>query len=378
MDFNYSETQQLLVDSAAKLIASTYSLEDIRAQKHAPDGADKRKWAQFAEMGWLALLISEDAGGLGCSFEDAIVLNTMLGKALAVEPYVSTVIIGGDMIGAMPDEDVRAALFAGIADGQVRVALAHGEPGERYGDARRRQTSAVRKDVGFALSGQKMLVLDGDSATHYVVSGTTSDGTLGLFLIDVTTAGIDAAPYKLIDGSGAADLVMDEVNVDAKALIATGEQAQMLLDRTNDRAAVALMAQAVGAMEACNEVCAAYVKERQQFGQPIGKFQAIQHIMADMFVAAHQARSVLYQALAGVGGEAGAREAAVSTAKLLIGEAANLVSRSGIQLHGGYGVTDEYLVSHYYRRLLTLEKMFGDIDYHSRRIAVAMFEEATN
>ena len=123
------------------------------------------------------------------------------------------------------------------------------------------------------------------------------------------------------------------------------------------------------------EVCAQYVKERQQFGQPIGKFQALQHIMADMFVAGHQARSMVYQALASIDAEPAVREKAVSAAKVIVGEAAQTVSRSGIQLHGGYGVTDEYLVSHFFRRLLTLEKTLGDIDHHARRLAVYMFDQ---
>src|SRR5690606_6411248 len=136
-------------------------LEDVRAQKHIANGLDEKNWAQFAEMGWLALLVPEEAGGLGCPFEDAVVLNTMLGKGLAVEPYVSTAVIGGDLIGAMPDGESRTGLLGGIASGEVRIALAHGEPGERYGDAGGRTTSAKAQGNGFVLTGKKMLVLDG-------------------------------------------------------------------------------------------------------------------------------------------------------------------------------------------------------------------------
>jgi alkylation response protein AidB-like acyl-CoA dehydrogenase len=221
-----------------------------------------------------------------------------------------------------------------------------------------------------------MAVLDAPSATHMVVSAKREDGAAGLFLVSADAAGMTRETYRLIDGAAAADLFLDNVQIDANALIATGEVAGELLARASDRASLALMAQAVGAMEACNEVCAAYIKERKQFGQPIGKFQALQHIMADMFVSAHQARSVLYYALAHIDAEADARQAAVSTAKLLIGEATQLVSRAGVQLHGGYGVTDEFIVSHYYRRLLTLEKMFGDTDCHTRRLAAHMFDKA--
>jgi len=376
MDFNYSEMQQMLVDSASKLVADNYTLEDVRHQRAIPGGLNEKNWNQFADMGWLALLIPEDAGGLGCSFEDAVVLSTMLGRALAVEPYVSTVVIGGHLIGAMADADRRGELLGGIATGEVRVALAHGEPGERYGDGGPRKTTAKASGNGFALSGNKLLVLDAPSATHVVVSATMENGEIGLFLIAPDAAGIRSEAYPLVDGAAASDLMLDDVQGPADALIASGVAAEALLDEAADRATVALMAQAVGSMEACNQVCAAYIKERKQFGQPIGKFQALQHIMAEMFVSTHQARSILYYALANLEGTPEQRREAVSTAKVLVGESAQFVSRSGIQLHGGYGVTDEYIVSHHYRRLLSLEKQFGDIDHHARRVAVAMFGPA--
>jgi len=378
VDFNYSEMQQMLVDSASKLIANTYTLEDVRHQKSIANGLNEKNWAQFAELGWLALPLPEEAGGLGCPLEDAVVLNTMLGQAFSVEPDVSTVVVGGDLIGALSDADARNALLGGVAAGEVRIALAHGEPDERYGDGGARKTAAKPSGASFALTGQKMLVLDSPSATHIVVSATLPDSGLGLFVVEAGAAGLRAEAYQLIDGAAASDLFLDGVPVETGALIASGDAAEALLARTRDRANIVLMAQAVGAMEACNEVCAAYIKERKQFGQPIGKFQALQHLMAEMFVAAHQARSMLYQALSNADAEPEARRAAVSGAKLLVGEASQLVSRYGIQLHGGYGVTDEYIVSHYYRRLLTLEKTFGDVDHHAEILASDMFDRAAN
>jgi alkylation response protein AidB-like acyl-CoA dehydrogenase len=374
MDFNYSEMQQMLLDSAGKLIADNYGLEDIRHQRTIAGGLNAKNWGQFAELGWLALPIPEEAGGLGGGLEDLVVLSTMLGRGLAVEPFVSSVVIGAQILAALPDEDTRNALLGGIATGETRVVLAHGEPGERFGDASARNTTAVTSGNGFVLSGKKILVLDAPSATHIIVSAALEDGSFGLFLVRQETAGISAESYALVDGAAASDLFLDQVQVDADALIASGPAAEALLAEVQDRAAIALMAQAVGAMEACNDVCAAYIKERKQFGQPIGKFQALQHIMADMFVATHQARSILYYALAHAEGPAEERKAAVSTAKILVGTAAQTVSRSGIQLHGGYGVTDEYIVSHYYRRLMSLEKHFGDIDHHTRRLAAHMFD----
>lgn len=375
MDFNFSETQQMLLDSARRLISDAYKLEDIRRQHSFSNGLNENNWQQFAELGWLALPIAEEAGGLGCGLEDVVVLSTMLGRALAVEPFVSTVVLGGQLVSGIVDADTRIALLSQIASGEARIALAHCEPGERFGDGGSRATKALVSGNGFTLHGNKQLVLDAPSATHLVVSACLEDGEFGLFLVERAGAPITTETYSLIDGSAAADLFLDST---AAALIAQGEAASTLLAQASDRATIALMAQAVGAMEACNEVCAAYIKDRKQFGQPIGKFQALQHMMADMFVSAHQARSMLYHALAHANAPAPEREAAVSAAKLLVGEAAQLVSRSGIQLHGGYGVTDEFLVSHYYRRLLALEKLFGDTDHHARRLAVAMFDRESN
>ncbi|WP_323809602.1 acyl-CoA dehydrogenase family protein [Sphingobium baderi] len=376
MDFNYSDMQQMLLDSAGKLIADTYTLEDIRHQRTIANGLNEKNWAQFAELGWLALPIPEDAGGLGCGLEDVVVLSTALGRGLTVEPYVSTVVVGGHIVGALADEDARNALLGQVATGEARIALAHGEPGERFGDGGARSTQAVPSGNGFALTGRKMLVLDAPSATHIIVSATLDDGSMGLFLAPRDASGISDESYALVDGAAASDLFLDGVQVDAGALIASGSAAETLLSEASDRAAIALMAQAVGAMEGCNDVSAEYIKERKQFGQPIGKFQALQHIMADMFVSTHQARSMVYYALAHLDASPEDRQAAVSAAKVLVGTAAQLVSRSGIQLHGGYGVTDEYIVSHYYRRLLALEKLFGDIDHHVRRLAVHMFDRA--
>lgn len=374
MNFNYSEMQQMLLDSAGKLIADTYTLEDIRHQRTFANGLNERNWAQFAELGWLALPLPEDAGGLGCGLEDVVVLSTMLGRGLAVEPYTSSVVIGGHILGSMADRDARNAILGQIAAGDARIALAHGEPGERFGDGGARATTAVASGNGFTLDGQKILSIDAPSATHLVISATLDDGSQGLFLAPRNAPGIGHENYPLIDGSAASDLFLEGVHVDAGALIASGTHAEALLSEAGDRASIALMAQAVGAMEACNDVCAAYIKERKQFGQPIGKFQALQHIMADMFVSAHQARSMVYCALAHADAAPDKRLAAVSAAKVVVGKAAQLVSRSGIQLHGGYGVTDEYIVSHYYRRLLALEKLFGDIDHHARRMAVGMLD----
>ena len=366
MNFEYSDVQRMLLESAERVMAARGAVEQWRARRALPDGLDPAGWAQFAELGWLALPIAEEAGGLGGSIEDVALLMTALGKGLAVEPYVSTAVLGAHIVAAGGRTDVLEA----IAGGAARIALAHNELADRFDVASSRATVASTGAGGYVVRGAKTLVLDAPSADWLIVSAAL-DGRPGtaLLLVDRAAPGVSVDGYPLIDGSWAADIVFDDVALPEDALLASGAEGSAILAEAIDRATVALLGQAVGSMEACLDICAAYVKERRQFGQPIGKFQALQHIMADMLVAAHQARSILYQAIAAFDGDALARTRAVSAAKIVVGEAMQLVARNGIQLHGGYGLTDEYAIGHHYRRLFVLEKAYGDIDHHVQRVA---------
>jgi alkylation response protein AidB-like acyl-CoA dehydrogenase len=365
MDFNLSEMQRMLLDSAERFVEDHYSLHHRREMREVPDGLDRVAWASFAGLGWLALAIPEAQGGLGGSLEDVAVLMTAFGRKLVTEPFVSTAVLAVHILAAASQEDLLAA----IAGGEALVALAHDEVNERYAYGPPRQTKLAASGNGYTLSGQKMLVMDAPSATHLIVTASL-EGEAGtaLVLVDAGAEGVTSSPYLLVDGARAADIKFESVSIAPEAVLLAPVQGNAVLAEALDKAGIALMAQSVGAMESCLKICAAYIKERKQFGQPIGKFQALQHIMADMFVATHQSRSALYRALA-FAGDATERAKAASLAKLTIGEASQLVSRHAIQLHGGYGVTDEYEVSHHYRRLLALEKIYGDIDYHTRRLA---------
>lgn len=368
MEFAKSEIQTMLLDSAERLLSDTSGVEYWRAQRHNPLGFEEERWARFAELGWLALPLPEAAGGLDGTLEDIALLNIALGKALATEPYVSTAVLGAHVLCNAADRDQGEALLGQIATGELRVALAHQEPG---GQA----TVARRADSGFTLSGAKQLVLDAGSATKLIVSaGIEGEEGTALFLVDADAAGVALDVYPLIDGTRAADVGFSDVTLPAGALLSGGNAGAALLDAAVDRASVALMAQAVGSMEACLKICGNYAKERKQFGVAIGSFQAIQHILADMFVAAHQARSMLYQAIAGSRKSSDERAATISAARLVIGEAGQLVSRNGIQVHGGYGLTDEYAISHHFRRLMCLEKQYGDLNTHTARFGDTIFD----
>lgn len=372
MDFDLSDTQRMLQESAARVMAARSTVEHWRARRGFTDGLDEQAWALFAELGWLALLVPEDAGGLGGSMEDAAVLMMALGGGLAIEPYVSTAVLCAHLVDASATGARRSETFGAIAAGELRLALAHAEVRDRYETGTPRSTTARATPGGYALEGAKTLSLDAPSAHRLIVSATLRDSdSFALFTVDRQAPGVRLAGYSLVDGSHAADIDFAEVAVPSEALIIQGSNATALLEEATDRATVALLAQAVGSMEASLDICTDYMKQRQQFGQPIGKFQALQHMAADMLVAVHQSRSILYQALGQLGAAPAERAHAVSAAKIVVGEAMQLVSRTGIQLHGGYGLTDEYAIGHHYRRLLVLEKSFGDIDYHTRRMAAA-------
>jgi alkylation response protein AidB-like acyl-CoA dehydrogenase len=357
MDFNLSDLQRMLLDSAERYIGEHYTLEHRRGLRETRDGLDHAAWGIFAELGWLAILVPETLGGLGATMADAAVLATALGTRCVTEPFASSAVLGATLLAGA--QQPPAELIAALVGGAARVALAHDEPGERYAYDQPRAVTLSAGHDGAALSGQKMMALDAPSATHLVVSAQAADG-LALVLVAADGPGIERHDYALYDGSRASDIRFDRVRVEPDAVLAQGATAQALLTLALDRARVIFAAQAVGSMEAELDICAAYLKERQQFGQPIGHFQALQHIMADMFVATHQARSMLYYALSEIDAEASVRARATALARLYIAEAARLVSGQAIQLHGGYGVTDEYDVSHHYRRQLVIEKCLGD------------------
>ena len=373
MDFDLSDEQAMLRDSAERFMRENYSLQSRRTR--AAEGAhfDHALWRRFAEMGWLGLPISEKFGGLGGSEIDVFVLMTALGRALSVEPIITSSILCGSLLEGS-DLPGRVGLLERICAGELRIALAHLEASERVEEALPRRTSACLDENGWTVSGDKRLVLDGDSADAFVITASSSrDPDMMLMLIDRQASGVAVTGYPLIDGARAADVSLQKVRVPSSAVLMSGEDAKRLLEHSLARATLAYLGQALGSMEACLDICSAHLKNRVQFGQPLSKFQVVQHLMVDMLLATHQARSSIYSALATATSDRTARLRALSSAKVTVGAAAQLVSRSGVQLHGGYGIADEYEISHHYRRLMVIEKLFGDSQWHSRRLADFVF-----
>ncbi|KTR83603.1 hypothetical protein NS277_08280 [Novosphingobium barchaimii] len=364
MDFNPSDLQRMLLDSAERYLSERFTLEHRRSLRETPDGLDTDAWEKFAELGWLALAIPEDLGGLGGSMADVAALATALGYSCVSQPFTSTAVVAPIILAGA--DDVQTDLIEEIVGGSARIALAHDEIGDRYDYSEPRGTSLTGGGNGQVLNGQKMVVIDAPSATHLIVSANEGD-ELVLVLVPVDAAGTEQSPYPLHDGTRAADIRFD--GVEGGLVLARGDKARDLLAKALDHGRVAYAAQMVGSMEADLALCSSYLKERQQFGQPIGKFQALQHIMADMFVATHQARSILYFSLSTIDASAEERARAISLARINISEAYQIVARQAIQLHGGYGITDEYDVSHHYRYQMVLEKLYGDAAFYERRLA---------
>ncbi len=365
MDFNPSDLQRMLQDSAERFVAERFTLEHRRDLRESSDGSDHEAWQQFAELGWLMLLVPEELGGLGGTMTDAAVLSAVLGSRCVAEPFASSAVLGATILAGATEPP--SDLIAGLIAGEMRPALAHDEPGERYSYASSRSCRLQDDGTELFLEGQKLTAWDAPSATHLIVTASSQNAPC-LLLVPKNAAGVSCTDYALYDGSRAADVHFERVRLGQENILARGNSAVQLLGLALDRTRLCLAAQSLGSIEAELELCSAYLKERQQFGQPIGKFQSLQHIMADMFVAAHQARSILYFALSQMEGPEQERTRAVNLARLQIAEAGQLVSRQAIQLHGGYGVTDEYEVSHHYRRQLILEKQYGDVDFAIRSV----------
>jgi len=378
VDFTLSDEQQILCDGAERYLAEHYSFEQRRAVLGGPAdpgapgpgeaGFSQATWQDFAELGWLALGLPEDAGGLGGSLIDTALIMEAMGRRLVLEPYATTVILGARVIDRGGNAALRAAALPAIAQGSCRVALAHGELASRY-DLRAIQTRARPTGDGYVLDGVKTMAFDAPHANKLIVSANLAgQGGLALFLVDPSSPGVTLRGYPLIDGTRGADVELTSVYVPSGSVVAAGEQALEVLEEALDRVVLARVAEGLGAMERVLELTSEHLRSRQQFGQPLLKFQALQHRLAEMFVEVQETRSILYRGLAYIEAPAAERKSAVSAAKVVAAGAGRVVGEQGIQLHGGVGMTDEYQVGHYFKRLIALEKSFGDVDYHLERL----------
>jgi alkylation response protein AidB-like acyl-CoA dehydrogenase len=373
MDFSYSEEQTLLRNSVSKYLADNYKYENWRKFTRNDVGRDPAHWAQFAELGLLAAPLPEAHGGLGGGPIETLIIMEEFGKSLVVEPFVPTVVIAGGLIARSGNDAQKAEWLPKIAAGEAIIAVAFAESQGRYNLADIK-TTAKKQGAGFVLNGHKAVVIAAPWSTHLLVSARTSGGQreargVTLFLVDRKTKGISTRDYPTVDGNRASEVTFENVEVPASAAIGGVDAGLPLLDTAIDHGIAAICAEACGAMKVLVDATVEYSKNRKQFGVPIGKFQALQHRMVDMFVNYEQAVSITLMVTLRLDESDAERARAASAAKAQIGKAGRFVGQQAVQIHGGMGMTDELNVGHYFKRLTIIDTLFGSTDHHLRRFA---------
>jgi alkylation response protein AidB-like acyl-CoA dehydrogenase len=371
MDFTYTETQDMVRETLSRFLADTYDFDSRQKMIASDAGRDPAIWQALAqELGMLGAPFSEDHGGLGGGhLENAIVMEEM-GKVMAIEPYLQTVVIGGGALkavgGALAD-----SVIPEIIAGNVIIAFAYAEPQGRY-DLASVRTTAKKDGAGYVLNGHKGVVYAAPWATHLLVTARTGgshrerDG-LSLFLIDANLPGIVRRDYPTVDGFRASEVYFENVSIPADALLG-GEGAGLpIIEQIVDQATVAVCAEACGVTEKLHQGTLDYTRQRQQFGMPISRFQVLQHRMVDMFMEVEQSRSMTIMGTLKLDLPADVRKAAVSMCKAKVSRACQFVGQNAVQTHGGIGITQELAIGHYFKRATMIESQFGSTDYHYGR-----------
>jgi len=376
MDFTLSEEQQMLQDTTRRFIANEYSFEQRRKVKEAEPGYSRAVWQGLADLGLLALHVPEADGGLGGTPIDTMLVMGAIGEGLLLEPYLASAVVATHAIATLGNANQRTAWLPALATGELIAILAHDEPGTRF------DWTAVASHATFdgdatVLNGHKIVITHGASADILLVTaqldGSGKDKRLAVFAVPRDTAGLRVVAYRTVDGMPAADLRLDQVRVPAGALLDAASDVESALADVRDIGLAAVCAEAVGALDRLLAATVEYARNRKQFGVPIGKFQALQHRMADMVLHIEQARSMSYLAAVRCQDtDRAARARALSAAKVVIGQACRFVGQNAVQLHGGMGVTDELDVSHYFKRLMAIELQFGSTDQHLEAFAATL------
>ena len=372
MDFSFSDEQTLLQESVSRFITNDYGFESRQKHSRSDAGYSLENWQTFAELGWLGVPFSENHGGFGGGAVETMLMMEEFGKGLVVEPYLATVVACGSALNGFGSEDQKSSFIPEIIDGSKLWALAFAEPQGRFNLADL-TTTATASNGSYLPSGHKSVVINGPNANFFIVSVRTSgeqrDETgVSLFIIPSDAKGLSRRDYPTVDGQRASELILDNVELDEASRLGEEGQGLNILQQAIDFATLAIGSEAVGCMEVLYKDTVQYCKNREQFGQPIGKFQVLQHRMVDMFMEHEQSKSLMFMAAMrwdeGYGAEA---QKAVSAFKVQVGKSGKFVGQSAVQLHGGMGMTDELNIGHYFKRLTIIDTMFGNVDHHLKR-----------
>jgi alkylation response protein AidB-like acyl-CoA dehydrogenase len=379
MDFSFTDEQSMLRDTVASYLADNYSFDQRRAVVGKEPGWSPKVWKAFAEeLGILGAPFPEDLGGLGGGPVDNMVVMEELGKALVVEPYLPTVVVGGGFL-KHSGHAQAAELIGKIISGEATFAFAWAEPQGRYNLADLKTT--VKADgKGFVLNGHKAAVVGGPFASHLIVTARTSGGQreaqgVSAFIVEKAAAGVSSRDYPTVDGNRASEIFFENVKLGPEALIGPRDHGLPLIEKVVDEAVAATCAEACGVLRKLHEGTVEYTRQRKQFGQPISAFQVLQHRMVDMFIGLEQSISMTYMATIRLADEA-ERSKAVAAAKVQIGKACKFVGQNAIQLHGGMGMTDEMAIGRYFKRATMIERQFGSTDHHLARYEALSFPAA--
>ncbi len=369
MDFELTEDQRLLNDSVSRLLADRYAFDARRGYIKSAQGWSQEMWEKYAELGLLGLPFPEEYGGFGGGAVDIMMVMEAFGRSLVVEPFLATVVLGGSAIKYAGNEAQKGEILPQIVDGSLKLGWAHGEQQARY-DLTDVLTTATKDGNGWVLEGAKSVVLHGDCADMLVVSARTGGDRmdkegLTLFLVPANTPGVARRGYAMRDGTRAAEISLSTVKLGPAAVLGTVGDAYGIIERVTQAGIAAFAAESVGACEAAHAMTLDYLRTRVQFGRPIGTNQVLQHKAADMLIEVEQARSMAMLAAMMVDEEDAAERARnISMAKVGVGQSSRFVTQNSVQLHGGIGMTEEYAVGHYFRRVMVFEHSWGDSAYH--------------
>ena len=374
MDLSYNDDQRMLKDSVDRLLADRYNLAARARYLQEPSGFNRSLWTTYAELGILGIPFEERFGGLGGGPVETLIVMEAFGRVIAVEPFLATVVLGGSIIRHAGSDTQQRSLIPRIVAGELTLSVATVEPESGY-ELAAISTRARRVSGGWSIDGAKQVVLHGGGVDALIiparVSGKDADHDgIGLFLVPGDAPGLVRRRYTTHDGLPAADLALTGTVLAADAAFGDPEAGYPVLVRAVDAGMAALCAEAVGAMERILAMTLDYLRSRQQFGVPLGQFQALQHRAVDMFIALEQARSMaLYAALTLDDTDADQRHRAAVAAKALIGRAARQVGQEATQLHGAMGMTTDYACGHLFKRLTMIDTTFGHSHHHLRELA---------
>lgn len=368
--FGETDERNMLRDTLRRFLSDVYSDRQRGASLTTEHGVAPEIWSQLADLGVLHALFGENVGGLGGQGYDIVTVFEEIGRAGVVEPLLENAVLAGGLIADLGTA-AQHALLESVMSGEHQLAFAHAEPGSRY-DMSRVTTTAKPDGQGFMLNGRKSVVSNGGCAQTLVVSARTAgaddaeDG-ISLFLVPADASGVSVRGYPKIDGGYAGEIELRDLKLPGDALLGSSGDAFPAIETRICMAIAAVSAEALGAMETAKQLTIDYLQTRTQFGRPIGKFQVLQHRMADMLIEIEQARSAVLNLAAALDKHRDERERNASATKNLIGRVGRLVAEESIQMHGGIGMTQEYALAHFARRLVMLDHEFGDTDHHLER-----------